>query len=239
VTLARRRRRLGIGLVAFGAFGLVLSVAAAFLVLATLGAVRSAASGFEQQRTELLSMVEPAATALGQAADSASHAGTSLTQASDASRRAADLTTRMATSFEGLAGLGSMEVLGTRPFAGFSAQFAELAAQSRTLSTDLTSTADALTTNVTDSESVASDLRDLADRLRGLETSLGAGGTIPAAGVPILAAQIVLLGLLAWVAVLSTGSIWLGRRLARNQPFGRSSRVDSGPGSTHIDINHR
>jgi hypothetical protein len=220
VTAARRRRRLGIGLVAFGAVGLVLSAAAALLVLATLGAVGSAASGFEQQRTELVSMIEPAATALGQAADSASHAGTSLTQASDASRRAADLTSRMATSFEGLAGLGSMEVLGTRPFAGFSSQFADMAAQSRTLSGDLTSTANALTTNVTDSESVASDLRDLADRLRELEASLGPGGTVSSAGVPILAAQIVLLGLLAWVACLAVGCVWLGRRLVRNQPFG-------------------
>jgi len=221
VTVARRRRRLGFGLVAFGASGLALAVIAAVLVLATLGAVGDAASGFERQRTELLSMVKPAASALTDAADSASHAGASLTEASDASRRAADLTSRMATSFESMAGLGSVEIFGSRPFAGFSSQFTDVAAQSRSLSSDLSSTADALTTNVTDSESVANDLRSLADRLRQLETTLqpsSGGGT--SAGLPILAAQIVLLGILAWFAVLAVGCIWVGLRVARNQSIG-------------------
>ena len=217
MTVARRRRRLGIGLVAFGASGLLLAVVAALLVLATLGAVGNAATGFEQQRAQLLSMIEPAASALTDAADSASHAGASITSASDASRRAADLTSRMATSFDGLAGLGSLEILGTRPFSGFSSQFTDVAAQSRSLSTDLSSTADALTTNVADSLSVANDLRSLADRLRQLETTLGPGSPVSSAGLPILAAQIVALGLLTWVAILALGTIWLGRRLARNQ----------------------
>ena len=221
MTVARRRRRLGYGLVAFGASGLVLALIAAVLVLATFGAVGDAASGFERQRTELLSMVEPAASALTDAADSASHAGASLTKASDASRRAADLTGRLATSFDGLAGLGSVDIFGSRPFAGFSSQFTDVAAQSRTLATDLNSTADALTTNVTDSEAVASDLRSLADRLRQLETTLQpATGAAASPGLPILVAQIVLLGILAWFAVLALGCVWVGLRVARNQPIG-------------------
>jgi hypothetical protein len=221
VTVARRRRRLGYGLVAFGASGLVLALIAAVLVLATFGAVGDAASGFERQRTELLSMVEPAASALTDAADSASHAGASLTKASDASRRASDLTSRMASSFESLAGLGSVDIFGSRPFAGFSSQFTDVAAQSRALSTDLNSTADALTTNVTDSESVATDLRSLAGRLRQLETTLQpSSGAAASPGLPILVAQIVLLGILAWFAVLALGCVWVGLRVARNQPIG-------------------
>jgi len=221
VTVASRRRRIGLGLVAFGAVGLALSVVGAVLVLATLGAVGDAATGFERQRTELLSMVEPAASALTDAADSASHAGASLTEASDASRRASDLTTRLAGSFEALAGLGSVDILVTRPFAGFSSQFADAAAQSRTLSTDLTATADALATNVADSESVAVDLRTLAERLRQLETSVG-GSTGPGSttAVAIAAAQIVLLGLLVWLSILAIASVWLGLRLVRNRPIG-------------------
>ena len=219
--MARRRRRLGFGLIAFGASGLVLAIIAAVLVLATLGAVGDAATGFERQRTELLSMVEPAASALSDAADSASHAGASLTEASDASRRAADLTGRLATSFDGLAGLGTLDILGARPFAGFSSQFTDVAAQSRALSSDLTSTADAMTTNVADSEAVAVDLRSLADRLRQLETSVGGSTTANgSAGLPILAAQLVLLGLLAWISIIGLASIWLGLRLARNGPIG-------------------
>jgi hypothetical protein len=220
VTVARRRRRLGFGLIAFGLAGLVLVLAAALLVLATLGAVGDAATGFERQRAELLAMVDPAASALSDAADSASRAGASLTEASEASRRAADLTGRMATSFEGIAGLGSFDIFGTKPFAGVSSGFTNLATQSRALSTDLTSTADALTTNVADSQSVASDLRSLSDRLRQLETTVqGSGGIGGSTTLPIALAQLVLLALLAWISVPAIASIWLGRRLVRNQPI--------------------
>jgi hypothetical protein len=211
---------LGIGLIAFGAIGLTLSVVAATLLLATLGSVGDAATGFERQRTELLSMVEPAAAALTDAADSASHAGASLTQASDASRRAADLTARMATSFESLAGLGSLDILGSRPFAGVSSQFAEIATQSRTLSTDLSTSADALTTNVADSASVAADLRTLADRLRQLETSIGGPpGSAASPGILVAVAAMAVLGLLVWIAILAVASTWLGVRLVRNLPL--------------------
>jgi len=220
VTVARRRRRLGFGLIAFGLTGLLLVVAAALLVLATLGAVGDAATGFERQRAELLAMVDPAASALSGAADSAAHAGASLTQASDASRRAADLTGRMATSFEGLAGLGSFEILGSRPFANVSSGFTDLATQARSLSTDLTSTAESLTTNVADSQSVAGDLRSLADRLRRLETTVQTSGGIGGSTtLPIALAQFVLLALLAWFSVPAIASLWLGRRLVRNQPI--------------------
>jgi hypothetical protein len=220
VTVARRRRRLGYGLVAFGASGLVLVVIAAALVLATLGAVGDAATAFERQRTQLLAMVEPAASALSDAADSASRAGASLTEASDASRRAADLTGRMASSFDSLAGLGSLDIFGSRPFAGFTSQFTDVAAQSRALASDLTSTADALTTNVADSEAVASDLRTLAGRLRQLETSVqGSGGPGGSSGLPVALTQVVVIGLLAWFAAIALASIWLGLRLARNRPI--------------------
>ena len=222
MTLARRRRRLGTGLIAFGGTGIVLVIAAALLVLGSLGAVGDAATGFDRQRTEILSMLEPAAAALSDAGNSASHAGASLSEASDASRRAADLTERLATSFQGMAGLGALEIFGTRPFAAVASQFTDVAGQSVALSADLTSTADALATNVADSQSVAGDLQDLADRLRQLETTLqasgGSGGSSGSVGLPVAAAEVVLLGLLAWLLVPAVVSIWLGARLVQNRP---------------------
>ena len=230
-TLARgaRRRRLGFGLLAFGISGLLLVVLAAVLVLGSLAAVDTAASGFERQRAELVAMIDPAATAMSNAATSASNAGSSLTKASDASRRAAELTTRLATSFEGMAALGSFDVFGTRPFAGVASQFADVAAQSRNLSTDLTTTADALSTNVADSTAVAAGLRDLADRLHQLGASTGASGSgvnvsaDAGSSLPIGAARLVLLGLLAWLAIPALVSTWLGWRLAR-RPSRRVAR---------------
>jgi hypothetical protein len=216
---ARRRRRLGIGLLAYGISGLVLVVAAGVLVFGSLSAVDDAASGFERQRAQIAAMLDPAALALSDAATSASNAATSLTTASNASRRAADLTGRLATSFEGMAGLGSFEVLGARPFAGVASQFTDVATQSHALSGDLTTTADALATNVADSQAVSEDLRDLADRLTQLELSVG--GTAGGSSLPIGAARLVLLGLLAWFAIPAIVSTWLGWRLTR----GRRRRV--------------
>lgn len=212
------RRRLGVGLLAFGGTGIALVAAAVVLVLGSLSAVDDAAAGFDRQRAEAVALLGPARDALDHAATSASNAAGSLIQASTAADQAARLTTRLASSFEGLASLGTFELFGARPFESMSAQFAAVAADSRALSVDLTATAGSLRANVADSEAVATDLRALALQLDRLETSLGGpptGSTASTAGLPIATARIVLLGLLAWMAVPALACLWLGWRLAR------------------------
>lgn len=223
--LARRarRRRIGTGLIAFGVAGLVLIGSAGAMVLATLGAVDDAATGFEEQRTEILSMLKPASAALEGAASSATNAGTSLAETRDAAARASQLMTRLAGSFESLASLGSFELLGARPFASISGQFADVAADSRALSTDLAEAAAAMDTNITDSAAVAANLRVLAGQLDELQKSLGAGpdGQLPdgsSANLPIDAARFVLVGLLLWLAVPAVAATWLGWRWSRATP---------------------
>ena len=203
---------------AFGVAGLVLVVAAGVLVLGSLAAVGDAATGFERQRAEIVAMLEPASAALDDAATSAENAGASLTETSEAATRAADLTTRLATSFDGLASLGSFNILGARPFAEVASQFTDVAAQSRALSADLTAASAAMNTNIADSQAVAADLRALADQLDRLEESLSTTGTDPgSATLPVDAARIVLLGLLAWLAIPALASTWLGARFLRTR----------------------
>lgn len=213
------RRRLGMGLVAFGVVGLVLIGSAGALLLASLSAVGDAATGFERQRTQVVEMLGPASAALERAASSASNAGTSLAETRDSAAQAATLMTRLSDSFDSLAALGSFDILGARPFAAISGQFSQVAAESRTLSADLARTAAAMNTNITDSTAVAADLRALADQLDELETSLGgSSGTAPGAGnasLPIALAQAVLIGLLAWFAVPAAASLWIGLRWYR------------------------
>jgi hypothetical protein len=216
------RRRIGLGLLAFGITGIGLVVAALVLVLGSLAAVGDAATGFDRQRADAVAMLAPASAALSDAANSASNASGSLTQAASAADRAASLTNRLADSFEGLAALGGFEILGARPFAGLDQQFAGVASDSRAVSLDLTATAVSLRSNVADSDSVAADLRTLATQLDRLEQSLGdtAAGSSGAAamGLPILAAEIVVLGLLLWMAVPAAIACWLGWRLTRRRP---------------------
>ena len=216
------RRRLGMGLIAFGVAGLVLIGSAGALVLASLSAVGDAATGFERQRTQVVEMLGPASAALQRAASSASNAGKSLTETRDSAAQAATLMTRLADSFDSLASLGAFDILGARPFAAISGQFTQVATESRTLSSDLARAAAAMDTNVDDSNAVSADLQTLADQLSELETSLGAApggatnGAAAAGGtLPVDVAKVVLIGLLVWFAVPASVSIWIGRRWYR------------------------
>lgn len=214
-----RRRRYGVGLLAFGISGLALVLAAGVLVLGSLAAVNDAATGFERQRAEIVAMLGPASSALSEAATSASNAGASLTETSEAAARAAAMTTRLAESFDGLASLGSFEILGARPFGQLASQFADVGIEARALSTDLADAVLAMQTNVGDSAAVAADLRTLSVQLSELEASLaGAGGGAGGASLPVDAARLVLLGLLAWFAIPAVASTWLGLRLFRARP---------------------
>ena len=209
------------GLIAFGVTGLVLIGAAGALVLASLSAVDDAATDFEEQRSEILAMLGPASAALEGAASTAANAGTSLSETRDAAAQAAELMTRLATSFESLASLGSFEILGARPFAAISGQFADVAVQSRTLSTDLTDAAVAMDTNIEDSAAVAAELRVLASQLAELEASLDADDEAPVGSgtsLPVDAARFVLVGLLLWLAVPAIASTWIGWRWSRAAP---------------------
>jgi hypothetical protein len=214
-----RRRRVGWGLIAFGLAGLVLVGAAGALVLGSLTAVDAAVTGFENQRKELVAMLGPASDALSGAAQSASNASASLTETSQAARNAAELTTRLAVSFESLASLGSFTILGARPFAEVANQFAAVGVEARELSGDLNTTADSMTTNIADSQAVAADLLALSEQLDRLEASLAESGTPggPDASLPLNIARLVLLGMLAWLAVPALASIWIGGRLTRSR----------------------
>ncbi len=222
MTRHSRRRRYGIGLLLFGLSGIGLVIAAALLVLGSLAAVNDAATGFERQRAEILAMLGPASDALDGAATSATNASTSLSETAAAAGRAADLTTRLATSFDGLATLSQFEILGSRPFGSLGTQFADVATQSRALSTDLADAAASMATNVDDAAAVAEDLRALSVQLATLEASLRGTGGAGGATLPVDGARLVLLGLLAWFAIPAMASIWLGVKLVRRSRRERS-----------------
>jgi hypothetical protein len=209
-------RRIGAGLIAFGVVGLALIALVVALVLGPLGSLGDAAGGFDRQRAQLLELLEPATQTLDHAGTSAANAGVSLGQAAVAARDAAGLTLQLADAADKLAQLGSVDVLGTRPFSDAAGSFAELATRSRTLSTNLMTTADSVTSNVSDTAGAASDLHTLARQLDGLRSSLGpTGGTSLSASTAFDLMRIVLVGLLAWLAVPAIVAIALGVRLVR------------------------
>jgi methyl-accepting chemotaxis protein len=212
----RRRRSLGLALAAFGLAGLLLTVAAATLVLGSLGALAGVAASLDRQRAELVDLIEPAAAALNRSADSAANASLSLTASAAAAEDAATLTTQLADSMDGMSQAASFQVFGTQPFGAAAASLAQVAASSRTLSSDLHTTAASISGNVNDSISVAASLRDLARQLEAIGRSASAAGSASTLSASALDfGRVVLLGLLAWLAIPALVTIWLGIRLWR------------------------
>ena len=214
------RRRFGTALIGFGAVGLALLLTLAVLVGLSLDGLGRAATDLVRQREQAIAMLEPAASALEEAATSAANAGGSLGSAAASARRGADLMTQLASAFDGLAQLGTFEILGARPFGALTDQFSGVAGEARGLGSDLTTTAGALDANVTDSAAVAADLRALADQLDELRTSVRAGAATPAAdpasaGTLLRVAAGVIIALLAWLAIPAIVAIEIGRRWRR------------------------
>jgi hypothetical protein len=207
----RRRRRLGLALAAFGLVGLLLTAAAATLVIGSLGALAGVAASLDRQRADLVDLIDPAAAALNRSADSAANASISLTSSAAAAEDAATLTTQLADSMDAMSRAASFQVFGTQPFGAAAASLAQVAASSRTLSGDLHTTATSIASNVTDSAGVAADLRDLARQLTAIGASAKASGSASTLSATALDfGRVVLLGLLAWLAIPAAVALWLG-----------------------------
>lgn len=210
------RRRLGRGLLAFGAVGLIAIGATAVLVAALLGQVETGASTLVRQQAQLAQMLQPAAASLHDAATAAEHAGASLGSSKAAAIDGAQLTTQLAGAMDEMNALASLNVFGARPFAAAAGSFADLATRSRALSASLSATADSLSADISDSAAVAADLDRLADQLDTLRRDAAAPAPIDlGSGIGLL--RLVLLGLLAWLAVPALASLWLGRRLSAHE----------------------
>jgi cobalamin biosynthesis Mg chelatase CobN len=212
-------RRLGRALVWFGSIGLVLLLLTSVAFALGVAPLASTAAGLEDQRDQLVALLDPAAASLDSAATSADHGVVSLVSSEASAREGAAVTSQLASAMEGLG--------------VFSSSFAETAARSRALSENLMATATALHQNQVDSASVATNLRSLANQLKSLRTSVTAGSgsgaassrssgtSAPGLGVPLLVGLAV--ALLLWLAALALGCIWIGRQLLRTP----RSRVDN------------
>ena len=200
----------------FGLAGLLLTVAAATLVLGSLGALAGVAASLDRQRADLVDLIEPAAAALNRSADSAANASVSLTASAAAAEDAAALTSQLADSMDAMSQAASFQVFGTQPFGAAAASLGQVAASSRKLSGDLHTTATTISANVTDSAGVAADLRDLAGQLEAIGRSANAAGSASTLSATALDfGRVVLLGLLAWLAIPGLVALWLGIRLWR------------------------
>ncbi|MFL5756029.1 MAG: hypothetical protein ACJ77N_06980 [Chloroflexota bacterium] len=206
---------LALGLLAYGAIGIVLLLVAAVLVAATFGAVDRLADA----------VGDPAVAARLDAGDRAVEDAAAAVTAFDGTiGKTADVTTsaetmmrRLSSTLRTLAASLQISVLGGQPFASVAAQFDEVATNAETVATDLGNAATSLAGNRTALTDLASELRNLRTQVAGLRADVGSGASGDLASELRLfgLSRLVIVTLLAWLAVPALAALVIGSRRLR------------------------
>jgi hypothetical protein len=208
-------RRLGNGLVAFGAIGLVLTTVMTLAWLGGLLAIRDLDERLEADRQSTAAALADAAalmatssSTLRSSADSVGSVGATLADS-------AQLLDSLASTTADLADAMDVTILGQQPFA-------ELAASFDDVSVDLERVARHTDLLVAEVGQLRPDLQSAAVDLRAVEASVSALALRVSdfGGVEDLVGLVRGYGLLsalisAWLATLAAGCIWAGRQLQR------------------------
>ena len=214
----RERRRLGGILTAYGLVGLALILLTLIVVAGSLGAVIDVGTTIQGQRDALVRSLDAADAAFLDLDRATGDAGANVVTGAAAARDAAQLTTDLAGTMEGLATASSVSVLGSHPFADLGDRFATVAARSRTLSTSLESLAATMDRDVTDIATVRASMSALRTEVSGLREML-AGPAVDGQLGALGTARLILVGLLLWLAVPAAVSLVAGWFLLRpSQP---------------------
>lgn len=195
------RRALGTLLVAYGVFGLVLTVAGMVV-------------GFDlAARVERLTgtageTIQAAARATRAAGDSFASVDSSLSESQSAAGSAADLARDASSTLDSLAVAMDLSIFGAQPLQPLGAQFSASADQAEQLAGTLDTVSSSLSDTRTDVASIGTELATLASRLEALESDAGVD-----AGAPPLR---LLAGLvLAWIGLQAAGCLIYGASLLR------------------------
>jgi hypothetical protein len=209
------RRRAGMALTAYGAAGLVLLGFALAFVLGSFDEGRGPL-GLEAQRRGLLELLDSSNLALSDASAAAGDADDGMSSTAAAARDASLFTADLGATLRNLATSLRLSILGTQPFAGPADDFDRVAAQAAVVAADLDKAAASIALGAEDMGSLASDLAAMRARIGGVRANLVA---IDAGRWRPLAAAIV-----AWLAIPSVLSLWLGLRWWRPPIVARAAR---------------
>ena len=217
------RRRLGLGLMAWGVVGLlVLGVA--------LGSVTGALGGpgpfaIEQQRLQLVRMLDASTGALAGAATAARNADDSLVSAAGAAASAGGFMAELSGTMRELASSLRISILGSQPFAQPAEDFERVAASADRVALDLEAAATGIRLGGEDMAALADELTRLQDEVNRMREGLG--GPLDLAAWRLLA-----IVLIAWLAIPAVISLLVGYRWWRRDvrsgsrpPGGRATRA--------------
>lgn len=210
---ARRRRHLGLGLLAYGLAGLLLLAVAGAVIGGTVHQLNVAGKTVGEQRDALLATLRATSLTMRNASAGVGNVGHSLTAAHASADHAAGLARSMGNTLRGLSSAMNVQIFGTQPLAGLASGFDNAGGQSDELAGDLDALGTALAQNTTDLEMSRQDLAALSERV---DLLVAAVETTPfGVGQEPFIVELVFVGLLVWLAVPAAGSIAVGAALLR------------------------
>lgn len=195
------RRAIGTLLVAYGVFGVILTIAGMIV-------------GFDlAARVERLTgtagdTLQAAARATRAAGDSFTSVDASLSEAQTSAGTAANLARDASATLDSLAAAMNLSIFGAQPLQPLGAQFSTSADQAEQLAGTLDAVTSSLSDTRTDVSSIGTELGTLASRLEALEADAGVSS-----GSPPLRLFAGLL--LAWIGLQSAGCLIYGVSLLR------------------------
>lgn len=217
---ARDRRRLGIGLLAFGVAGLVILVAAAAFVLASLGSLGPTDGDIQTQVAALDHSLDATSTTLGETQTAMGNLTGSVSSAATSARGASDLAAQLATTMHDVSGAMNLSILGGRPFAALGGEFDQVAVRSTAVAGQLQSLARSLDSNAADSASLGAQIGNLQASVAELRAAVGPGSVISGVASTLAIARAMLLAIVVWLAIPAVAATWLGARIARRESGG-------------------
>ncbi|HEX8939865.1 MAG TPA: hypothetical protein VF763_06840 [Candidatus Limnocylindrales bacterium] len=218
LTAARRRRwlrRLALGLLTYGAAGLLVLGTLALVGARSFGSLEPLSGSLEQERQGLAATLRRTADSLGTASTSTGHFQASLGDARTSASSAAGLARSMGATFDGLTAASDVDILGARPLGGLGQGFGQAAGQARDLAATLDALGASLDQDRADLGRSQADLAAIRDEVAALADQVEAMPPFADASAGAGALRWVFLALLAWLLVPAVTSLVVGAWLLR------------------------
>lgn len=216
LTLRRGLRRLSLGLIVYGAIGLILAVVGGFALSWVGGRVGAVADRTGEQVESIVSTLDQTSLVLTSMGTSATSFSGTLERTPPAVRQTAQTVANLRANLILVQGqLGAINILGARPLANAANLFGQMAldlegldARLEVIATDLDTNRGVLLENSTSLRALGMELDGVADDLR--------GGTIEESLADVQLILVVLSALLVgWAALPAFGALAMGLWLRR------------------------
>ncbi len=217
--IQRRRRAFGVALTGYGLLGLVAGI---LLVAATVAVglgMRPAIESIDRQRDAVVAALESGSASLAKTAALVDDSAGAVQNSSAIAAEAANVSRRVATTLDRLAGtFGTFEVLGNRPFGPLASDATDLGRQLRGIATDLDALGIRLGSLSRGLPPLAADVAATADELSTVSAELAAL-EVPEAALAAFAWLLVgVVAMVAWLLVPAVGALVAGVALLRRRP---------------------